>query len=269
MSATDSGMPSTVAEAQRAAIASGLDRVDAQMLLLHALGRDVHDRAWLVAHDADPMPDGAWQSLARHCARRMAGEPVAYLIGEKEFHGLALQVDARVLVPRPDTETLVEWALERLHDSGPAATPNRPAVLDLGTGSGAIALALKQARPDVQVDALDASQDALAVERGLEGKVEPGQRLDRGQARDQQGGLHAAVLAQRQFLGQDHVEGGQAVDLAPLDAPDRRVEHLQGARHAQADQAALDAVEGRGDTGGGAAHRWPPIPPASRSPTAW
>ncbi|GJE68457.1 hypothetical protein LNAOJCKE_5701 [Methylorubrum aminovorans] len=112
-------------------------------------------------------------------------------------------------------------------------------------------------------------QDALAVERGLEGKVEPGQRLDRGQARDQQGGLHAAVLAQRQFLGQDHVEGGQTVDLALLDAPDRRVEHLQGARHAQADQAALDAVEGRGDTGGGAAHRWPPIPPASRSPTAW
>ncbi|MRU29828.1 peptide chain release factor N(5)-glutamine methyltransferase, partial [Xylella fastidiosa subsp. multiplex] len=76
-----------------------------------------------------------------------AGEPVAYLLGEKEFHGLDLRVDPRVLVPRPDTETLVDWALECLEGH------TAPRVLDLGTGSGAIALALQHARADAQVDA--------------------------------------------------------------------------------------------------------------------
>ncbi len=149
--------PATVAQALLAASGLGIDRLDAQMLTLHALGRPLHDRAWLLAHDADPVPEAAWSALCMLFARRRAGEPVAYLVGEKEFHGLTLQVDARVLVPRPDTETLVDWALELL--DGEAA----PTVLDLGTGSGAIALALKQARPDARVDAVDASADALAV----------------------------------------------------------------------------------------------------------
>lgn len=157
MSAVENPKPATVAQALAASIALGVDRLDAQLLLLHALGRAPHDRAWLLAHDTDAMPDAAWSALAAQLSRRRAGEPVAYLLGEKEFHGLALQVDARVLVPRPDTETLVEWALECLE--GQAA----PRVLDLGTGSGAIALALQHARPDAQVDAVDASADALAV----------------------------------------------------------------------------------------------------------
>jgi len=156
---TDTTAPSTVAQALAAAAALGIDRLDAQLLLLHALGRPVNDRAWLLAHDTDAMSDGAWASLATQLSRRLAGEPVAYLLGTKEFHGLDLQVDARVLVPRPDTETLVEWALACL-DAQPA-----PRVLDLGTGSGAIALALQHARPDAQVDAVDASADALAVAR--------------------------------------------------------------------------------------------------------
>ena len=161
-----SGMPSpsappTIVDAQRAAMALGLDRLDAQLLLLQALGRGSNDRAWLISHDADPMPGHAWEAMLRQCVRRVAGEPVAYLLGEKEFHGLALQVDARVLVPRPDTETLVDWTLDLLRDHAPAAS----SVLDLGTGSGAIALALKHARPDVQVDAVDASADALTVAR--------------------------------------------------------------------------------------------------------
>ena len=149
--------PSTVAQALAAAVALGVDRLDAQLLLLHALGRAPHDRAWLLAHDTDAMSDAAWTALAERLSRRLRGEPVAYLLGEKEFHGLALQVDARVLVPRPDTETLVDWTLECLDGR------NAPRVLDLGTGSGAIALALQHARPDAQVDAVDASADALAV----------------------------------------------------------------------------------------------------------
>lgn len=154
---TDDPKPSTVAQALAAGIALGIDRLDAQLLLLHALGRAPHDRAWLLAHDTDAMPDAAWSALSAQLSRRLAGEPVAYLLGEKEFHGLDLRVDARVLVPRPDTETLVEWALQCLE--GRAA----PRVLDLGTGSGAIALALQHARSDARVDAVDASADALAV----------------------------------------------------------------------------------------------------------
>jgi release factor glutamine methyltransferase len=139
--------------------AQGLDRLDAHMLLLHTLGRGTHDRAWLLAHDTDLMPPEALQRLHALAERRQQGEPVAYLTGHKEFFGLDLHVDARVLVPRPDTETLVEWVLEAL-------PPTRPAsVLDLGTGSGAIALALKHTRPDLEVHAIDFSQDALAVAR--------------------------------------------------------------------------------------------------------
>ena len=157
MTTIENPRPATVAQALAASIALGVDRLDAQLLLLHALGRAPHDRAWLLAHDTDAMPDAAWSALAAQLLRRRAGEPVAYLLGEKEFHGLSLQVDSRVLVPRPDTETLVEWALHCL-EGRPA-----PRVLDLGTGSGAIALALQHARPDAQVDAVDASADALAV----------------------------------------------------------------------------------------------------------
>lgn len=156
---TTASTPSTVAQALAAAVALGVDRLDAQLLLLHALGRPPHERAWLLAHDTDAVSEPAWTALAQQLSRRLKGEPVAYLLGEKEFHGLALQVDARVLVPRPDTETLVDWALECLDGR------DAPRVLDLGTGSGAIALALQHARPDAQVDAVDASADALAVAR--------------------------------------------------------------------------------------------------------
>ena len=147
----------TVTQALRTAAATGLARLDAQMLLLHALGRATHDRAWLVAHDGDVLPLAALQRFAGLCQRRADGEPVAYLTGFKEFFGLTLQVDARVLDPRPDTETLVEWALELLDRS--------MAVADLGTGSGAIALALKSQRPQALVTAVDASADALDVAR--------------------------------------------------------------------------------------------------------
>ena len=104
-----SQVPATVASALAAAAALRIDRLDAQLLTLHALDRPLHDRAWLLAHDTDAFPEAAWPALTALFGRRRAGEPVAYLVGEKEFHGLTLRVDARVLVPRPDTETLVEW----------------------------------------------------------------------------------------------------------------------------------------------------------------
>ena len=147
----------TLAQALASAQSKGLARIDAQMLLLHALGRMDANRAWLLAHDSDALDSAAQARFDSLCQRRLQGEPVAYLTGVKEFYGLALHVDARVLDPRPDTETLVDWALEVL---APRAAPR---VLDLGTGSGAIALALQHQRPDAQVTAVDASADALAV----------------------------------------------------------------------------------------------------------
>ena len=149
--------PLTVTQAMAWAQTLGLPRLDAQVLLLHALGRAPHDRAWLLAHSDEALDTEAHIRFASYTQRRVNTEPVAYITGQKEFFGLTLQVDHRVLDPRADTETLVEWALSCLAD---VATPQ---VVDLGTGSGAIALALKHARPEAQVCAVDASADALAV----------------------------------------------------------------------------------------------------------
>ena len=149
----------TIAQAFAQAQARGLARIDAQMLLLHVLGRPVNDRAWLLTHDGDALTEADGQRYAALCARRAGGEPVAYLTGQKEFWGLPLAVDARVLDPRPDTETLVAWALDVLQGR------QDPRIADLGTGSGAIALALQHERRDASVLAVDASADALAVAR--------------------------------------------------------------------------------------------------------
>lgn len=149
--------PLTVAQAAAWAQTLGLPRLDAQVLLLHALGRAPHDRAWLLAHGDDPLDAAVQDTFAAYAQRRLSTEPVAYITGQKEFFGLTLHVDRRVLDPRADTEILVEWTLSCLAD-----TPS-PDVVDLGTGSGAIALALKHSRPDAQVSAVDASADALIV----------------------------------------------------------------------------------------------------------
>lgn len=153
----------SLAQALAAAQALGLERLDAQLLLLHALDRPDSDRGWLLAHDGDVLPGDAAGRFRALSLRRAAGEPLAYIVGSKAFYGLQLQVDARVLVPRPDTETLVDWALDVLSAPG---VPEGAQVLDLGTGSGAIALAVKKNRPALDVSAVDASAGALAVARG-------------------------------------------------------------------------------------------------------
>ncbi|WP_137917863.1 peptide chain release factor N(5)-glutamine methyltransferase [Hydrogenophaga sp. 2FB] len=151
---TSTSLRDALAQLQR----DGIDRTDAHMLLLLALQHSPYDRAWLMAHDADTLTADAAQRLSDLAQRRQRGEPMAYLRGDQEFFGLTLQVDARVLVPRPDTETLVTWTIEQLDQM-----PQPARVLDLGTGSGAIALAIKAERPAAAVFATDASDDALQV----------------------------------------------------------------------------------------------------------
>jgi release factor glutamine methyltransferase len=150
----------TLADALAAAAARGLERLDAQLLLLHVLGRPHTDRAWLLAHDTDALGEAARGAFLALCERRAGTEPLAYIVGHKEFFGLELVVDKRVLVPRPETEIIVEWALELIPNDSISAR-----VIDLGTGSGAIALAVKQARLQALVDAIDCSADALEVAR--------------------------------------------------------------------------------------------------------
>ena len=176
--------PITVADALNQARTAGLDRLDAQLIVCSVLGVS---RSWVLAHDRDPLPTEHLPRLLDWLRRRAAGEPFAYLQGEKEFFGLTLRVTPDTLIPRPDTETLVQWALELLPETEPCH------VADLGTGSGAIALALASQRPQAEVTAVDCSAGALAVAlgnaerhdlrnvRGLQGSwFEPlaGQRFD-------------------------------------------------------------------------------------------
>nr|WP_177142675.1 peptide chain release factor N(5)-glutamine methyltransferase [Variovorax sp. YR216] len=182
-----------------AAAAMGIDRLDAQLLLLHVLGRPSTDRAWLLAHDTDPQGDAIWPEYARLCARRKTGEPVAYLIGEKEFHGLSLRVDARVLVPRPDTETLVEWALQCLQGR------DAPSVIDLGTGSGAIALAIQHARRDARVTAVDASADALAVARANAERLGLPVRFEQADWLDGAGTGYDLIVSNPPYVARDDI----------------------------------------------------------------
>lgn len=145
----------TVTLALQEAARLGVERLEAQLVLLHALGRTAQERAWLLAHDDETLSIKAQQAWQAALSRRFAGEPLPYITGCAAFYGLELQVDARVLCPRADTETLVDWAL--------AILPPVARAIDLGTGSGAIALALKHQRPDVYMHARDLSADALAV----------------------------------------------------------------------------------------------------------
>ncbi|MES2077175.1 MAG: peptide chain release factor N(5)-glutamine methyltransferase [Pseudomonadota bacterium] len=133
-------------------VRGALDPLDNRILLCHALGLS---RVGLITQSERLLTQDEAQRLAALLARRLAGEPIAYIVGRREFFGLPFEVTPAVLIPRPDTELLVELALERLPAGG--------RLLDMGTGSGAIAVALAHSRRDAAVTALDVSTEALAV----------------------------------------------------------------------------------------------------------
>lgn len=132
--------------------ASGLPRLEAQVLTCAAAGVK---RSWLLAHDTDAVTDERASAIRALFARRVAGEPVAYILGVREFFGLDFTVTPDVLIPRPETELLVELARAHL--------PSNGCLLDVGTGSGAVAVAIAHLRPDARVSACDVSPKALAI----------------------------------------------------------------------------------------------------------
>ncbi|HSN01353.1 MAG TPA: peptide chain release factor N(5)-glutamine methyltransferase [Rudaea sp.] len=170
-----------LAEAQ-AALSGDEARGEAELLLAHALGVD---RAWLIAHRDDTVAPALAGQVRCCVSRRIAGEPVAYIIGQRGFHAIDLAVTPDVLIPRPETELLVELALQRI------APGKKVEIADLGTGSGAIALAIAQARQNARVCAVDASPAALDVARGN------ARRLGLGNVEFAQGDWCAAFGAHR------------------------------------------------------------------------
>lgn len=160
-----SGQP-TVAQALAHAQRHGVSHSDAQWMMLHLINPPAPDRAWLILNDNKALGDALWATWCDWVNRRKSGVPVAHLSGKKAFYGLELHINEHVLDPRPDTETLVDWALSLMKGM------TSPEVLDLGTGSGAIALALAHQAPDARVHAVDQSDRALSI------AIANAQRLD-------------------------------------------------------------------------------------------
>jgi release factor glutamine methyltransferase len=168
-------------------------RLDAELLTACALGVD---RAALVARPELPLPPPVARTLAAWVRRRAAREPAAYIVGRRGFRHIELAVDARVLVPRPETELLVELAL---------GLPAGARVHDAGTGSGAVALALLDERPDLRVSASDASAAAVAVAR--ENAARLGLELPVARARGLPPGDYDLVLANLPYVRDDEWAG--------------------------------------------------------------
>ena len=137
--------------------------LEVNLLLQHLLKKN---RAWLISHNRDALTDDQQQDFYDLLKRRLAGEPIAYILGFREFYGLPLKVTPATLIPRPDTETLVEAAFQKI------SVDVAWNILDLGTGTGAVALAIAKHRPTCHVIGVDASAEALAV------AIENAQNLD-------------------------------------------------------------------------------------------
>jgi release factor glutamine methyltransferase len=145
-----------------AAARGQIDRLDARLLLQYASSCTHTD---LLARPETPLIGPAYAQFNEWVARRAAGEPLAYLVGEAEFRGRVFQVSPAVLIPRPETEVLIELALEKLQGIA------QPRILDLGTGSGIVAISLALACPQAEVCAVDLSPDALAIARNNAGRL--------------------------------------------------------------------------------------------------
>jgi release factor glutamine methyltransferase len=170
--------------------AAGCDtpRLDAELLIADALGVD---RAAVVSDPALPVPGAAARLIGERVRRRVAREPVAYILGTKGFRNIEVAVDSRVLIPRPETELLVEVAL---------GLPHGACVHEVGTGSGAVALALRDERPDLEVSASEVSSAAVAVARANAARL--GMELDLAVARGLPPGRYALVLANLPYVSE-------------------------------------------------------------------
>lgn len=184
-----------VASAVDALAAAGCDtpRLDAELLVSDALGVD---RAALIADPRMAIAPAAARTIGERVRRRVAREPVAYVLGRRGFRRIELEVDRRVLIPRPETELLVEVALELVAGAR---------VHDVGTGSGAVALALLDERPDLHVTASDASADALAVARANARRL--GLPLDPQLAVGLPQGEHDLVVANLPYVAEREWDG--------------------------------------------------------------
>jgi release factor glutamine methyltransferase len=186
-----------VASAEAALEAAGCEtpRLDAELLIADALGVD---RGALLAEPGMEIGAPAARLIGERVRRRVAREPVAYILGRKGFRHIELLVDGRVLIPRPETELLVEVALE---------LPQGARVHEVGTGSGAVALAIRQERPDLRVSASDASEAALEAARANAAQL--GLELELSAARGLPGGRYDLVLANLPYVREDEWPGLQ------------------------------------------------------------
>lgn len=187
----------------RRALADRFDgRLEADLLLCHVLDRS---RAWLYANDDQSVPGAQRDRFEDLVARRARGEPVAYLLGRREFWSLPLVVTPAVLIPRPETELLVEIALEHI----PRDVPAR--VVDLGTGSGAVAIALAVERPKCEIHATDISESALEVARLNADEFAPGRiRFHEGDWLQPLEGLFDVIVSNPPYIDRDdgHLQRG-------------------------------------------------------------
>lgn len=137
---------------------SNLDRLDGLLLLSFVLGKP---KEWLLAHDDLVIKEPDFKKLHKLKARRLNNEPMAYILGKKEFYGRNFDVNPDVLIPRPETENLVEYILEHVNESHGFARNDNTKILDVGTGSGCIAITLKLENPKLDITASDISDSAL------------------------------------------------------------------------------------------------------------